>query len=85
MDEKEEKKEGNYGCPRCNCRVVYCLNSELAKIPIAILHQNHDGVGHYAEEIAYDGRIKGHYYRCVDCGHEFDNPVWISAECYKGI
>jgi len=81
--EKKEKKEGNYACPRCNCRVVYDLS--ISRMSIAVLQQNHDGQGFFAEEIASDGQIKNCLFRCVDCGFEFDNPVWISAESYKGL
>jgi hypothetical protein len=82
MEDGMSNKNGEFCCPRCNCRIVY--DFENAKIPIAILQQNHDGDGYFAEQIAADGRIMKDHYRCADCHFEFNDPVWISAECYEG-
>lgn len=72
---------GNFGCPRCNCRIVYDLWN--ADVPMARLEVNPAG-HYYAEPISSKGRIMKDHYRCVDCHFEFDDPIWISAECYEG-
>jgi len=77
----KKNNDGFYACPKCNCRIIYELDS--AKVPIGILEKDPNGEV-YVRTISDSGRLYSFIYKCVDCEHEFDEPLWVSAECYEG-
>jgi hypothetical protein len=79
---RKDDDNGFYGCPKCNCRIVYQL--DLAKSPIGIFEKNSSGF--YVSDLATDGSFITHaIFMCVDCGQKFDEPLWVSSECYEGL
>lgn len=77
----KENNEDFFGCPKCNCRIVYQL--DLARVPIGIMDRDNNG-DMYLRDVSRDGQLHSSIYKCADCGFEFDEPLLISAECYEG-
>lgn len=77
----KENNDGFFGCPKCNCRIVYQL--DLARVPIGRFEKDYNG-DVYVSDIAQNGLLRTSIYKCADCGFEFDDPILVSAECYGG-